>query len=86
MNRRTFIRTTAATSLVFGTSQTLFALEAENAYRKNLGIQLYTLRNELAKDPAGTLKKVAALGYKQVELYGFPERGSAGLRCEGCRT
>ncbi len=72
MNRRTFIRTTAATSLVFSTSQTSFALEAENAYRKNLGIQLYTLRNELAKDPAGTLKKVAALGYKQVELYGFP--------------
>jgi sugar phosphate isomerase/epimerase len=72
MNRRTFIRTTAATSVVFSTSQTLFALEAENTYRKNLGIQLYTLRNELAKDPAGTLKKVAALGYKQVELYGFP--------------
>jgi sugar phosphate isomerase/epimerase len=72
MNRRTFIRTTAATSLVFGQSQSLFALEAENAYRKNLGIQLYTLRNELGKDPAGTLKKVAALGYKQVELYGFP--------------
>lgn len=72
MNRRTFIRTTAATSLVFGQSQSLFALEAENAYRKNIGIQLYTLRNELGKDAAGTLKKVAAAGFKQVELYGFP--------------
>lgn len=72
MNRRTFIRTTAATSLVLSQTQSLFALEAENAYRKNIGIQLYTLRKELGKDPAATLKKVAAAGYKQVELYGFP--------------
>jgi len=72
MNRRTFIRTTAATSVVFSQAGTLYALEAENAYRKNIGIQLYTLRNELGQDPAGTLKQVAAAGYKQVELYGFP--------------
>ncbi len=72
MNRRTFIRTTAATSVAFSQSSTLFALEADNTYRKNIGIQLYTLRNEIGKDPAGTLKKVAAAGYKQVELYGFP--------------
>ena len=73
MNRRNFIRTTAATSLVISQTGTLFALEAENAYRKNIGIQLYTLRNELGKDPAGTLKQVAAAGYKQVELFGFPD-------------
>jgi sugar phosphate isomerase/epimerase len=72
MNRRTFIRTTAATSVMFGQSGNLFALETDKAYQKNIGIQLYTLRNELGKDPAGTLKQVAAAGYKQVELYGFP--------------
>jgi sugar phosphate isomerase/epimerase len=72
MNRRTFIRATAATSVMLGQSGNLFALEAENAYRKNIGIQLYTLRKELGKDPLGTLKQVAAAGYKQVELYGFP--------------
>ncbi len=72
MNRRTFIRTTAATSLALGQTGNLLALEAENAFRKNIGIQLYTLRNEIAKDPAGTLKQVAAAGYKQVELFGFP--------------
>ncbi len=73
MNRRTFIRTTAATSLALSQSGNLFALEAGDAYRKNMGIQLYTLRNELKKDPAGTLKLVAAAGYKQVECYGFPD-------------
>lgn len=72
MNRRNFIRTTAATSILLGQSGNLFALEAENTYRKNIGIQLYTLRKELGKDPVGTLKQVAAAGYKQVELYGFP--------------
>ena len=73
MNRRTFIRTTAATSLAIGQTGISFALDAENTYRKNIGIQLYTLRNEIGKDAAGTLKKVAAAGYKQVELYGFPK-------------
>lgn len=74
MNRRTFIRTTAATSLALSQTGNLFAaLEADNTYRKNIGIQLYTLREALGIDPAGTLKQVAAAGYKQVELYGFPD-------------
>lgn len=73
MNRRHFIRTTAAGTLALSQTGTLLALEADNAYRKNIGIQLYTLRNQLAKDAAGTLKKVAEAGYKQVELYGFPK-------------
>ncbi|MES2439542.1 MAG: sugar phosphate isomerase/epimerase [Verrucomicrobiota bacterium] len=72
MNRRTFIRTTAATTIALSQTGRLLALEAENAYRQNIGIQLYTLRNELGKDPADTLKQVAAAGFKQVELYGFP--------------
>lgn len=38
-------------------------------YAKNLGIQLYTLRDQVAADKKGTLEKVAAIGYKQVELY-----------------
>lgn len=52
---------------------TLMALAKDNAYRKNIGIQLYTLRNEIAKDAAGTLKAVAEAGYKQGEMYGFPK-------------
>ena len=51
---------------------TLLALEADHGYRKNLGIQLYTLRSQLSVDAAATLRKVAEAGYKQVELYGFP--------------
>lgn len=36
-----------------------------------IGLQLYTLRNEMGKDPAGTLKRVAALGFKEVENFGY---------------
>lgn len=73
MTRREFIRTTAGTSIALTQTGTVLALDAGGSYRQNIGIQLYTLRNQLAKDPAGTLKLVAAAGYKQVELYGFPK-------------
>ncbi len=74
MNRRKFIQTTAATSLALSQSSPLMAaLAADDTYRKNIGIQLYTLRDAISKDPVGTLKQVAAAGYKQVEPYGFPD-------------
>lgn len=37
----------------------------------NVGLQLYTLRNELEQDFEGTLRKVAEIGYKGVEFYHF---------------
>jgi sugar phosphate isomerase/epimerase len=36
-----------------------------------LAVQLYTLRNLTAQDFAGTIKQVAALGYRGVELAGY---------------
>jgi sugar phosphate isomerase/epimerase len=73
MKRRTFLRSAAVSSLALTpASQVFAALAPDNKYRKNIGIQLYTLREPLAKDPAGTLKAVAEAGYKQVEMYGFP--------------
>ncbi|MES2996344.1 MAG: sugar phosphate isomerase/epimerase [Verrucomicrobiota bacterium] len=72
MNRRNFLRTTTAAAAAFSTGNAFAALAADVQYRKNIGIQLYTLRGPLGKDPAGTLVKVAEMGYKQVEMYGFP--------------
>ena len=40
-------------------------------------IQLYTLRDLTAKDFAGTMKQVAALGYKYVEMAGYGDLGNA---------
>ncbi len=72
MTRRSFLRTSAASSVFAGTAQSLSALAADNTYRKNIGIQLYTLRNELKADTPGTIKAIADAGYKQGEMYGFP--------------
>lgn len=39
--------------------------------RKDVGLQLYSLRELMPKDVEGTLHKVSQAGYTQVELYGF---------------
>jgi sugar phosphate isomerase/epimerase len=38
---------------------------------ERLGVQLYTVRDLMAKDFEGTLAKVAAIGYKEVEFAGY---------------
>jgi sugar phosphate isomerase/epimerase len=42
---------------------------------KDVGLQLYTVRNEMLKDNVGTLKQVASLGYKEIESAGS-DKGS----------
>ena len=34
---------------------------------KDVGVQLYSVRKEMLEDPAGTLKKLAKIGYKELE-------------------
>jgi sugar phosphate isomerase/epimerase len=42
---------------------------------KNVGLQLYSLRDQLPKDVSGVIAKVAAAGYKEVEPYGYSKKG-----------
>ncbi|WP_205513452.1 sugar phosphate isomerase/epimerase family protein [Longitalea arenae] len=64
--RRDFIRQSSLlTASLFISKEEWFATS------KKIGLQLYTLRNEMDKDPKGTLAKVAAQGYKTVETYGY---------------
>jgi sugar phosphate isomerase/epimerase len=42
---------------------------------KNVGLQLYSLRDQLPKDLHGVIAKVAAAGYKEVEPYGYSKKG-----------
>ena len=39
-----------------------------------LGIQLYSVRDDMKKDPLGTLKQLAAMGYKNVEHANYVDR------------
>ena len=49
------------------------SVSALAAPARKTGVQLYTLREQLPKDLEGTLKKVAAIGYKEVELFGYSD-------------
>jgi sugar phosphate isomerase/epimerase len=44
-----------------------------------VGFQIYGVREEASKDLTGTLKQVAALGYKRVELCSFPGYVNSGF-------
>ena len=64
MDRRTFIQgAVASAALVLPMSQPL--------QRYKMGLQLYTMRAAMARDVAGTLSRISALGYQEVETYGF---------------
>ena len=68
MKRRTFIEKSIAAAAVFA-ARPSWAVASEHEI-KNLGLQLYTVRGELKKDFDGTIAKVAATGYKEVEFFG----------------
>jgi len=72
MNRRQFISRSAAL-LAAGAiaNQELFAGMAPKLNKGRIGIQLYSIRNDLPKDFEGSLKKLSAIGYSQVETYSF---------------
>ncbi|TAI49819.1 sugar phosphate isomerase/epimerase [Flagellimonas allohymeniacidonis] len=36
-----------------------------------MGLQLFTIRDAMEKDPLGSLKKVKELGYEDLEIYGY---------------
>jgi sugar phosphate isomerase/epimerase len=63
IDRRTFIATVGAGVVA---ARSAFAKSI-----KNVGVQLYTVRTDLEKDFDGTLAKVAAIGYVEVEFAGY---------------
>ena len=65
ITRRTFLGQVAMSTLI-----PVVGPAAEHRIDR-LGLQLYTVRTEMAKDFAGTLAKVAAAGYQEVEFAGY---------------
>lgn len=68
ISRTEFLKTAAAGlgGVLFGPSGRALA----NPFGLPIGIQTYSLRNDLKADFAGTLKKVAAIGYREMEVNG----------------
>ncbi len=81
MNRRRFINrlTLAAAGGLCLPDSDAFARAAGRKLSR-IGMQLYTVRRELEKDFEGTLRKIAALGYREVEFAGYFGRGAAEVK------
>ncbi len=85
-NRRKFLKTTAAASaavMVMPSCVTKAAKESAQAVavaEPEIGIGLYTLRDAMAADPKATLERVAQIGYKKIEPFGFDGNAVFGLQ------
>ena len=77
MNRRTFLESSVASAVL--ASLPARALAATHQIDK-VGVQLYTVRDAMKKDFAGTIAKVASTGYKEVEFAGYFDRSPADVR------
>ena len=72
--RRSFIKQSSILSLA------AFANPSSFLFKQHaIGLQLYTLRDTIFKDPKGDIAKVAALGYNEVESFGYRDGKYFGL-------
>ena len=72
MKRREFVQTASFAAAGLLSLPSFFA-EAKGKASKGLGLQLYSLRDTIGKDPKGVLEKVAGFGYKKVETYSYKD-------------
>lgn len=79
-SRRTFLKQTgAASALLLLSPKNMFA--AANGSNM-IGLQLWTVKEDAAKDLDGTLKHIADVGYNNVELFGYNKRKYFGKTIE----
>ncbi len=83
LSRRKFLQTTG--TLAYG-AMFLPNLDFADDYRKNPGLQLYSVRKEMLDAPIPTLQKVAAFGIKQIESAGSSKGHYYGLTPQEMRN
>jgi sugar phosphate isomerase/epimerase len=80
--RRNFLATLGVAAFGIASRDAVAATEILDPHRKikRVGLQLYTVRDLMKADLPGTLAKVAAIGYKEVEFAGYFGRTPAQIR------
>jgi sugar phosphate isomerase/epimerase len=79
VNRRTFLQRTAAGLTTIGLPRRLVG-DPRFTGLDRIGVQLYTVRDAVQRDLEGTLARVAAIGYQEVEFAGYAGRTAAEVR------
>jgi sugar phosphate isomerase/epimerase len=80
ITRREFVRRTALSTAGLSLAATLPQLARAAEQKIPIGLQLYSIREQCAKDLPGMLKAVSAIGYKGVEFAGYHGRSAKELR------
>lgn len=72
MNRRKFV---SQSSLALGSLMMLQCKTSKMATRRfqDVGLQLWSVRDEMARNPIGTLKVLSGIGYTDVECAGYAD-------------
>jgi sugar phosphate isomerase/epimerase len=74
INRRNFI--VQSTSAMSACLLSAHGFTNVSTAKYKMGLQLFTVRGPLANDVAGTIKKIAGIGYEDCETYGYdPAQG-----------
>lgn len=71
MKRRTFIQSAALAVAGAGLATSSSWAAAGSKYKNKVGLQLYSLRDLIFKDPKAVLKSVSEFGYKELETFGY---------------
>jgi len=79
-DRRQFVALTGAGLATLALPAGVRGCGSEAALLDRVGVQLYTLRSLLKDDFEGTLARVAAIGYQEVEFAGYYDRSAAEIR------
>jgi sugar phosphate isomerase/epimerase len=81
LDRRSFLGSLGALALGGASRQPRGWLPAPSLGRLDrIGLQLYTVRQAMQDDFEGTLEKVAAIGYREVEFAGYFDRRPSAVR------
>src|SRR5437773_12398419 len=78
MERREFVQTMAGAGLAIACTGSSRAPRA--ARLDKVGIQLYTVRDQMKADFEGTLAHIAQIGYKEVEFAGYFNNSPAAVK------
>ena len=75
-NRKKFLQQSALLAAgILAAPSCMLGSKSTPKSAKNIGLQLYTLREIIGQDVPGLIKRISDIGYRDVETYGFSSTG-----------
>lgn len=90
-SRRVFLKAATALAVLTDSDGVVDAAPSTEPYYTHLGFQAYTVADLIEREPRNTLRRIANIGYTELELYEIskvatlaPIANDCGLRTVGC--